>query len=141
MRSTSKKAENWTIAYCGLNCAKCDIYEPGHGNKKKRDEILARLKQKRNRIFKPEQIACGGCRGPLNAHWDEDCKMMLCAKNKKIQYCFQCKEFPCSILKAFASDGVSHHKKTVENLHRMKQIGVNAWIAEQEKNGKCSFCP
>jgi hypothetical protein len=67
--------------------------------------------------------------------------MMLCAKNKKIQYCFQCNEFLCGILIAFASDGAAHHKKTVENLHRMKRIGVNAWIAEQEKEGKCSFCP
>jgi hypothetical protein len=67
--------------------------------------------------------------------------MMLCAKNKKVQYCFQCNEFPCSILNAFASDGAAHHKKTVESLHRMKQIGMDAWIAEQEKNGKCEFCP
>jgi hypothetical protein len=117
------------------------MYEAGHGNEKKRDEILAWFKQERNKILKPEQIACEGCRGPLNAHWSEDCKMMLCAKKKGIQYCFQCGEFPCGILKEFASDGAVHHKKTVENLHRMKQIGVDAWIAEQEKNGKCSFCP
>ena len=141
MVSLGEESENWAIAYCGLNCAKCDIYEAGHGNEKKRDEILAWFRQERNKILKPEQITCEGCRGPLNAHWSEDCKMMLCAKNKKVQYCFQCGEFPCSILNAFASDGAAHHKKTVESLHRMKQIGVDAWIAEQEKNGKCSFCP
>jgi hypothetical protein len=117
------------------------MYEAGHGNEKKRGEILAWFKQERNKILKPEQITCEGCRGPINAHWSEDCKMMLCAKKKGIQYCFQCGEFPCGILNAFASDGAAHHKKTVENLHRMKQIGVYAWIAEQEKNGKCSFCP
>jgi hypothetical protein len=139
--STGEETENWAVAYCGLNCAKCDMYEAGHGNEKKRGEILAWFKQERNKILKPEQITCEGCRGPLNAHWSEDCKMMLCAKNKKVQYCFQCSEFPCSILNAFASDGAVHHKKTVENLHRMKRIGVDAWIAEQEKNGKCEFCP
>jgi len=31
---------NWDISVCGLNCAKCDIYEACHGNKKLRGEIL-----------------------------------------------------------------------------------------------------
>jgi hypothetical protein len=132
---------DWMVACCGLNCAKCDIREAGHGNEEKRNEILAWYKEKRNRTLKPEQVSCEGCSGPLDAHWSSDCKIMLCAKKKKVQHCSQCSEFPCSILKEFASDGVSHHKKTVENLHRMNEIGVNAWIAEQEKKGECSFCP
>jgi hypothetical protein len=135
------KSKDWAIAFCGLNCAKCDIYEAGHGNEKKRDEMLAWFKQERNRILKPEQITCEGCRGQLDAHWSEDCKMMLCAKKKGVQYCFGCTDFPCSLLNAFASDGAPHHKKTVEHLKRMKEIGLDAWIAEQEKNGKCEFCP
>ena len=129
------------VANCGLNCAKCDIYEAGHGNEEKRNEILAWFKEKRNKILKPEQIDCEGCSGPLDAHWSEDCKIMVCAREKSVQYCFQCKDFPCSILNAFSSDGNSNHRKTVENLDKMKQSGVDVWIAKQEKNGKCSFCP
>jgi len=136
-----EKSENWALAYCGLNCAKCGIYEAGHGNNKKRDDILVRLKHKNNKILKPEQITCNGCKGSLDNHWDENCKMMLCARRKRLQYCFQCDEFPCGILSAFASDGDARHKKTLENLYRMKQIGVDTWIAEQEKNGNCMFCP
>jgi len=66
---------------------------------------------------------------------------MLCAKEKGVQYCFGCTDFPCSILNAFASNGASHHKRTVENLKRIKELGIDAWIAEQEKNCKCEFCP
>jgi hypothetical protein len=49
VRSTDEESENWAVAYCGLNCAKCDIYEAGHGNEKKKDEILAWFKQERKK--------------------------------------------------------------------------------------------
>jgi hypothetical protein len=60
-----EESENWAIACCGLNCAECDMYEGGHGNEKKRGEILAWFKQERNKILKPEQITCEGCRDRL----------------------------------------------------------------------------
>jgi len=133
--------KGWALAFCGLNCAKCDMYKAGHGDEKLRDEIIAWFKEKRNRTLKPEQVRCEGCKGPLDVHWSADCKMMLCAKEKDVQYCFECDDFPCSVLNKFASDGAAHHKKTVENLKRMREVGRDAWIAEQEKNGKCEFCP
>ncbi|MEM3458845.1 MAG: DUF3795 domain-containing protein [Candidatus Bathyarchaeia archaeon] len=132
---------NWAISVCGLNCAKCDIRRAGRGDEKLRNEILEWFRRERNKILKPEQIRCEGCRGPLEAHWSDDCKMMLCAKKKGFQYCFQCREFPCAHVTAFSSDGVPHHKRTVENSKKMKEIGLNAWIAEQKKKGQCSFCP
>jgi hypothetical protein len=136
-----KESRDWAIAYCGLNCVKCDTYQAAHGNAKLMEEIVGWLKKERQRKVKPEEITCEGCRGPLDVHWSPDCRIMLCARKKKVQYCFQCKQFRCSILDAFASDGASHHRRTVENLHRMKQIGVVAWTLEQEKKGKCEFCP
>jgi hypothetical protein len=131
----------WVISVCGLNCAKCDIYEAGHGNEKVRNEILEWFKKERNETLKPKQITCEGCRGPLNAHWSSDCKMLLCSKNKEIDYCFQCEDFPCSIVNKFASDGTSHHKRTIENAKKMKEMGLDAWIAEQKRKEQCLFCP
>jgi hypothetical protein len=137
----SENSSKWIISVCGLNCAKCDIHEAGHGNEKLRNEMLEWFKKERNETLKPEQITCEGCRGPLNAHWSSDCKMLLCAKNKGLDYCFQCLDFPCAIVNEFASDSVSHHKKTVENAKKMKEIGLEAWIAEQQRKGRCLFCP
>lgn len=67
--------------------------------------------------------------------------MMLCAKKRRVRYCFECKDFPCESLEAFSSDGVSHHKRTVENMKKMKEIGIVAWIEEQKRKGQCAFCP
>ncbi|NIO37140.1 DUF3795 domain-containing protein [Candidatus Bathyarchaeota archaeon] len=136
-----KNSDKWVISVCGLNCAKCDIYEAGHGNEKARNEILEWFKKEQNQILKPEDIRCDGCRGSPENHWSSDCKMMLCAKKRGIQYCFQCRDFPCTLLKEFSSDGISHHKRTVENLKNVKEIGINVWIEEQKRKGKCVFCP
>jgi hypothetical protein len=133
--------EKWAISICGLNCAKCDMYEAGHGNQKLRDEIVEWFKKERNETVRQEEIRCEGCRGPLELHWSSDCKMMSCAKKKGFQYCFECGDFPCKILGEFGSDGISHHKRTVENLKRMKRIGLAEWISEQKKEGQCLFCP
>ena len=136
-----EKSGDWAVAYCGLNCAKCDMYEAAHGNKRLRDEIVKWFKEERNEIIEPKQIRCEGCKGPLDVHWSSDCKIMLCAKKKGVRYCFQCTDFPCDTLNAFASDGVSHHKRTIGNLKKMRKMGIGGWIAQQTKNGKCVFCP
>ncbi len=134
-------SENWVIAVCGLNCARCDMYLASHGDDNSRDEIVEWFKKERDETVKPEQVRCEGCRGPLDVHWSSDCKMMLCAGRRGLQYCFQCEDFPCTSVDEFSSDGISHHKKTIENSKRMKEIGVEAWIAEQKRKRQCVFCP
>jgi len=124
-RGLGESSKEWSIAVCGLNCAKCDIYSASHGNEK----------------IKPEHVRCEGCRGSLDTHWSSECKMMLCARKRGFQYCFQCEDFPCTSVNEFSSDGISHHKRTIENSKRMKEIGIEAWIKEQKRKGQCVFCP
>ena len=137
----AENSEKWFLAVCGLNCAKRDIYLASRGDEKLRNEIIEWFKKERNETIKPEQIRCDGCRGPLNVHWSSDCKMMLCTRKRALQYCFKCKEFPCTSINEFSSDEISHHKRTIENSKKMKEIGIEAWIAEQKKKGQCVFCP
>ena len=102
---------DWDISVCGLNCARCVLLEEGQ---------------------------CGGCRGPSDRHWSADCKFLTCARVKKFTYCFECDEFPCEKLAAFANDGHEHHRITVENLKRMREIGLESWLKQQESP---AFCP
>jgi len=139
-RMGTASSGKWVISVCGLNCAKCDIYEASHGNEKLRTEIINWFKKERNEPIKPEHVRCGGCKASIDVHWSSECKMMLCAKKKGLQYCFQCKDFPCTILNEFSSDGMAHHKRTVENLKQMKEIGLEAWIEKQKRMNQCLFC-
>ena len=126
-----EKEDNWDISVCGLNCAKCNVYLAGHGDEEALKTMLGFLKD-----LKPESIVCDGCRGSLDKHWSSNCHFLACSKKKDLRYCFECREFPCGKLQAFASDGVPHHKKTVENMKRMKEIRIETWLKEQKKKGK-----
>ncbi len=118
-----KETGSWHISVYGLNCAECTIYKVSHGNEKAMKAMLEYLKD-----AKPEAVVCKGCRCPLDKHWSANCYFLACTKNKNAKYCFECVEFPCGKLQSFASDRKSHHKRTVENMRRMKEIGIDAWL-------------
>jgi len=65
---SAEDSGKWDISVCGLNCAKCDIYQTYHGNDELLKEILDWFRRERNKIIRPESINCGGCRGPLDVH-------------------------------------------------------------------------
>lgn len=102
---------DWDISVCGLNCARC--------------KLLA-------------QDKCGGCRGPIDENWSPDCTVRPCAEARGHTYCFECAELPCEKLEAFAADGYKHHRLAVEKLKAMKKVGLEAWIARQDRP---RFCP
>lgn len=135
------ETKKWVISVCGLNCAKCDIYIASHGNEQIRNEIVVRFPKEKTEVINPENIRCNGCRGSLEAHWSSGCKMMLCARKRGLKYCFQCEGFPCTIVNEFCANGIAHHRRSIENLKRIKQIGLEAWIKAQKRNGQCVFCP
>jgi hypothetical protein len=41
----------------------------------------------------------------------------------------------------FREDEHDHHRRTVENMERMREMGLEAWIEEQRRRGQCFFCP
>jgi hypothetical protein len=137
----TEKSDRWLVSVCGLNCAKCDIYQAGHGNEKLREEMVEWFRKERNETVKPEQIRCEGCRGSLEVHWSPDCRIMLCAEKKALQYCFQCEDFPCKILEEFGSDGISHHKRTFGNLKRMKKSDLKDGLQSKRKEGRAYSAP
>ena len=110
-KAGAMKQTDWDISVCGLNCAKCKLLAQGD---------------------------CAGCSGPIERNWSGDCVFRPCARDKGLTHCFECAEFPCERIQAFAADGHDHHRIAVENMRRMKGIGLEAWIAEQPK---VMFCP
>jgi hypothetical protein len=109
--NASPDKRDWDIAVCGLNCARCQVAQEGK---------------------------CQRCRGPVEHHWCGNCPMLTCARDKGHRYCFECDDFPCQKLQAFADDGHEHHRLTLQNLMAMKELGLQTWIAQQEKPMFCT---
>ncbi len=89
---------------------------------------------------------CGGC---LSGRVSETCAVCRhgfrdCAREHGIVRCSECGDFPCEMLERFRDahivDGISHHERILEYVRRQKEIGVAAWVREQEKLNACPVC-
>ncbi|MCW4050330.1 MAG: DUF3795 domain-containing protein [Candidatus Bathyarchaeota archaeon] len=131
---------DWDISVCGLNCAQCDIYRAGKGDEEIQSSLVKAFRESYDMDIAPSDFKCSGCRVEED-NWSPNCHMKQCAINMGVKYCFECPEFICLQLGDFANDGAAHHYRTVENLKRMKLIGVEAWLEEQRNKGAAVFCP
>ncbi len=83
------------IAYCGLNCEKCDAYLATINNDQALREKTAKLWAKLNNApILPEHINCQGCRvaGIKTVFCESICDIRQCALNKGVETCGKCSD-------------------------------------------------
>ena len=90
---------------CGLNCGLCPMYL----NKN-----------------------CLGCGCGEENH---SCKIARCSmEHNGIEYCFQCNEYPCEKYEKIDKfDSFISHRNQKSDLEKARQIGIEAYNAEQEE--------
>ncbi len=83
------------IAYCGLDCKKCEARIATVNNDDALRENVAKLWSKLNGIaITPDMIHCTGCRidGVKTVYSDALCPIRKCAAGKKLASCGKCEE-------------------------------------------------
>ena len=107
---------NKMIAYCGLDCEKCDAFIATKNNDQALREKTAKLWAELNHApILPEHINCEGCRmnGKKTVFCDRLCSIRQCALNKDVNTCGDCAEMDnCQTLAAV----VSHNPDALKNL-------------------------
>lgn len=86
---------NKQIAYCGIDCGKCDAYSATQNNDQALRAKTAKLwSEMNNTPILPEQIDCQGCRmeGRKNMYCSTMCEIRKCAEGKGIETCGDCSE-------------------------------------------------
>lgn len=74
---------------------------------------------------------CGDCAAAGHHHI---CEIYQCAKEKELTTCADCDDFPCTTLIQFAYDPIwQTHRVVLENLRRIRKIGLDAWLEEQNE--------
>ncbi|HYA15711.1 MAG TPA: DUF3795 domain-containing protein [Syntrophales bacterium] len=131
------------LAPCGLNCSKCMAFTNGdikkNANELKRllgsfDSYADRFSSflpvfKNYPSFKKllEYFAQADCKGCRNGDCKyPNCGVASCYKQKEIDFCFQCNEFPCE--KTSFDPNLKKRWMQMNNL--MKQKGVEAYFEE-----------
>ena len=121
-------------APCGKDCFNCPLCI-AEENRENREAFF-----KRNNI--PEdKFQCKGCR-PNNGYCpgleilgiDPNCRMYACIQEKKVNFCYECDEFPCERLQPVAdrAERVPHALK-IYNLCMIQKMGVEAWATGHSK--------
>ena len=120
------------LGYCGIYCARCDIYRACKDGDKPRQQAIADwLNEHMDADCTAEQISCSGCKGPLNEHWSVGCKVRQCASKRGVTTCVECEEYgSCETLESFYRGG--DYESARATLERISKIGLDAWMAEQE---------
>ena len=66
---------------------------------------------------------------------------MCILRKKQIEFCFECKDFPCANLKKLDQRHLRNDKVSlVDNLLRIKKIGAEQWLKEQKDKWSCTKC-
>jgi hypothetical protein len=136
-----KQDKTQMAAICGLYCGICPCYLACREN----DAEELRKASKRTGV-PAEKIRCDGCLSDRVMPHCVECRhgFRSCAAEKKITWCFQCDEFPCTKLEDFLDihieNGISHHAQVIDNLRYMKARGVEKWVEKQEKANRCPEC-
>ena len=86
---------NQYIAYCGLNCEKCEARLATIHNDNTLRAKVAKLWSELNGVeITPDMINCDGCRidGIKTPYCDTLCPIRQCARGKKMGTCGDCEE-------------------------------------------------
>ena len=89
------------IAYCGLDCERCEAFIATRTND---DALRAAVAEQWSRTYnapiKPEHINCTGCQsaGVTTYYCDQLCEIRKCATTKSVGTCADCRDYPCSLL-------------------------------------------
>jgi hypothetical protein len=114
---------------CGLDCFNCDIHAINL------TEELAQMIHAKWEIPK-ENIACKGCRQQDGKHFHlpQGCATLACVKDKGVELCSDCNDFPCLLLAPIADQANQYpHNMKLYNLCRIKKMGLEYWIEKEAR--------
>jgi hypothetical protein len=123
------------VSVCGLYCGACGIYLATQEND---SEKLLQYAVVLNQTI--EETLCDGC-GAIrkSLHCSKICIFIYCKRQKRVDFCNECKEFPCKALNEFKSK-MPHRIKIIESQNRMKEIGIENWLIEMQGYYSCPNC-
>jgi hypothetical protein len=117
--------EEILIAPCGMNCALCSNY------------LSMKNDLRRTGIMK---TYCTGCRprGKNCAFMKKSCELL---GEGKVQYCFECEEFPCRRLQHLDKRyRTKYHMSMIDNLKCIKEQGMQEFLEKEAEKWKCPEC-
>jgi len=128
------KNENIGLAaICGLYCGSCTLYIISQ----EEPERLKTIAEKHG--VAPKDLMCEGCRSSNTCPHCTKCGLRKCAEAQEIDFCIDCKDYPCEELRQFQADK-PHRIELWEDLERIQAVGSGKWLNEVKEKYMCTEC-
>lgn len=113
-----EKIEEEYLAYCGINCLLCSAFH----NKKN---------------------PCPGCRADKDLTSRKscvNCSRKKCGKEKGVEWCFECEDFPCKKMKELSGRySKKYNMELIQDGQEAKK-DLKSFLEKQRTDYKCSKC-
>lgn len=118
--------------YCGLYCGACNILIANWSG------TVEELAQAWN--VDASTLHCQGCKSGVVCTYCAGCGIRQCAQSRKIEFCFECEEFPCAGLVALRNNGDPHRAVILRNQRFIRDQGWERWLEAQQARWTCPKC-
>ncbi|HNW56982.1 MAG TPA: DUF3795 domain-containing protein [Bacteroidales bacterium] len=122
--------EKKIVAPCGIDCFNCEVFK---------DNVTEEMQHRISESTKipAEKITCNGCSDGniclFLKFQGKSCATLNCVKEKNVNFCYECDDFPCNYLMPLAKGAEKYpHNLKLFNLCTIKKLGIEAW-ADQVK--------
>lgn len=69
------------------------------------------------------------------------CKIKNCVNEKEINFCYECSEYPCKILKRLDKSYQMRYKESlVKKMSIIETMGMDYYLEKERERLKCSEC-
>ncbi len=126
------------LSPCGLYCGVCRVYVAHRDND---IEFKKRLfpAYKTYGAESMEDMACEGCLSDgIHFPFCRSCSIKDCVKNRGIEGCHQCTEFPCDIIENWPSE--PGKEIILRSIPERKELGTDKWVEQVENKYTCPEC-
>lgn len=128
------KPDKKLAAVCGLFCPACSLFIGTQEEPRRLEAMSARMGKT------VDQLTCNGCRSDkLCFYCTSLCKMKSCAAKKGVDFCSQCDEFPCDVLKEFQAER-PHRIELWDSGKRIREDGYEQWFRAMAFHYACPQC-
>lgn len=134
-------------SYCGLYCGACEImaaYRRGmeSGSPPKWPDLPQPLRDN----IPSADIVCHGCKSDKVFAGCRGCRVRECARERKVEACVVCPDFPCQRVEALRElipdvrEKLPHTISIFRDAETANKSGYEAWAEAQRARWQCPSC-
>ena len=129
------------LAPCGLYCGVCGVYYATRDHNEKFLEKLLGVYQGKIpglEALTTDDLKCDGCLSDRVSYFCRVCAIKDCTREKKIDGCHECDDFPCAHIDAFPMP--VGKRVILRAVPYWREHGTEKWVDDEESRYHCPAC-